>query len=205
MGWFSRKKQGAEVPPPAVPATAPAHSVPQVAPVLPVASAPPVDLGKPVASSEPVASSQLVAQMIRGARSGTPQDMVRTMQMQREAVYLLGTQANHPDGQTPVVDGVMRAGTRITVYSVLLPDDRQALAVFTDGPSLRAAVGDGPGWSSMVQPGEEVFKLALTSPYAGVVINPAGPQVSFPMDHEKIALLFRHTQPRPQTPPQPPL
>ncbi len=202
MGWFSRKKKQA-----AAPAAVPASAVPATAPVPaapPAAPAPPVDLDKPVASSKPVANSKLVAQMIRGARSGTPQDMVRTMQMQREAVYLLGTQVSHPDGGTPVVDGVMRAGTQITVYSVLLPDDRQALAVFTDGPSLRAAVGDGPGWSSMVQPGEEVFKLALTSPYAGVVINPAGPQVSFPLDHEKIALLYRHTQPPKKTVPQPP-
>jgi hypothetical protein len=153
---------------------------------------PPVDLDKPVENPE------LVAQMIRVGDSPTEEDARRTMQMLRDAVFLMATQISHPDGRQPIIDGTMRSGTLINLHGVQLPDDRSALAVYTDWPSLRAAVGDGPEWSSLVQTGEEVFRMGLRPDYpGGVVVNPFGPEVSFAMEPAQIAWMYANTRPRP--------
>jgi SseB protein N-terminal domain len=151
---------------------------------------PPVDLDKPVENPE------LVAQIIRGRQSGTDADLRVTLQMLRGAVFLLATQITHPDGDPAIVDGMMRAGTVIKLHTVRLRDDRSALAVFTDWPSLRAAVGDGADWSSIVQTGDDVFALATRPEYpGGVVVDPSGPEVTFAMDPAQIAWMRANTRP----------
>jgi SseB protein N-terminal domain len=119
---------------------------------------PPVDLDKPVDNPE------LVAQLIRARQSRTQEDLHRTLQMLRDAVFLQATQFSHPDGAPAIAGGTIRAGTVIKLHTVLLPDDRSALAVFTDWPSLRAAVGDDPAWSSLVETGEAVFRMGSSRP-----------------------------------------
>ena len=72
------------------------------------------------------------------------------------------------------------------------------MALYTDWPSLRAAVGDGPEWSSLVETGEQVFEMGLRPDYpGGVVIDPFGPEVSFAMEPEQIAWMYANTRPRP--------
>jgi hypothetical protein len=152
---------------------------------------PPVDLDKPVENPE------LVAQMIRARQSRTREDLQQTLQMLREAVFLQATQFSHPDGHPALTDGKIRAGTLIKLHTVLLPDDRSALAIFTDWPSLRAAVGDDPTWSSLVETGEGVFKTGLLPAYpGGVVINPSGPEATFAMEPAQIAWMYANTRSR---------
>lgn len=145
--------------------------------------------------STPVENAALVARLLRSA--GAPEDdqaALITLRMIRDATYLIATQISHPDGSAPIADGVMRAGTLINVYSVRLPDERSALAAFTDWPSLRAAVGDGAEWSGLTQPGEDLFRMGLSPDYpGGVVVNPSGPDVSLEMTPERIAWMFSRT------------
>jgi hypothetical protein len=152
---------------------------------------PPVDLDRPVENPE------LVEQLRRSHEPPTEEELRRILQMLRDAVFLIATQMSHPDGRPPVIDGTMRAGTQINVHGVRLPGDRSALAVYTDWPSLRAAVGEGPDWSSLVQTGEEVFKMGLDPDYpGGVVIDPFGPEVTFAMEPAQISWMYANTRPR---------
>lgn len=152
---------------------------------------PPVDLDKPVENPA------LVAQMIRARQSRTPADLQLTLQMLRNAVFLMATQFSHPDGDPAIRDGTVRAGSVIKIHTVLLPDDRGALAIFTDWPSLRAAVGEDPAWSSLVETGESVFKMGLTPAYpGGVVVNPAGPEATFATEPAQITWMYANTRPR---------
>lgn len=146
----------------------------------------------------PVANPELVARLIRARSIPEGETDARvTMRMLRDARYLLATQLGHPDGGPPVVDGMMRAGSRIDVFQVALPDGRPALAVFTDWPSLRAALGDGEQWSGLIEPGEDVFRLGLRPEYpGGAVINPAGPEVTLALEPERIASLYASTRRR---------
>lgn len=151
----------------------------------------PMDLNKPVENPE------LVAQMIRARASRTREDLHQTLQMLRDAVFLQATQFSHPDGNPAIVDGTIRNGTLIKLHTVLLPDDRSALAVFTDWPSLRAAVGEDPAWSSLVETGEQVFRTGLLPAYpGGVVINPSGPEATFAMEPAQIAWMYANTRAR---------
>ena len=146
----------------------------------------------------PVANPELVARLI-GARSAPETEVEArvTRRMLREARYLLATQLRHPDGGPPIVDGMMRAGSRIDVFQVAHPDGRTALAVFTDWPSLRAAVGGGEEWSGLVEPGEDCFRLGLRPEYpGGAVINPAGPEITVALEPERIASLYASTRRR---------
>lgn len=139
-----------------------------------MADQPPVDL------NTPVENPGLVDLLVRSKKQ-PPNDaaMTAVLRALRDAVYLLATKIRHPDGQPPIVDGVMRAGTLIEMFTVRLPDDRAAIALFTDWPSLRASVGEGADWSSLVQAGNEALSLGLGPTYpGGVVINPNGPEVS---------------------------
>lgn len=144
----------------------------------------------------PVENSGLVARLLnsRTVHEGDA-DALETLQMIRDATYLLATQVAHPDGGPPIVDGVMRAGTRINLYVARLADDRPALAAFTDWPSLRAAVGAGDDWSGLIQPGDDLFGMGLSPDYAGgVVINPAGPEVTLELTPDRIAWMYSHTE-----------
>jgi hypothetical protein len=153
------------------------------------------DSRPPVDPNQPVENAALVARLLRS--SGTGEDdaaALVTMRMIRDATYLIATQVSHPDGGAPIVDGMMRAGTRINVYTVRLPDGRPALAAFTDWSALRAAVGEGAEWSGLIQPGEDLFRMALSPDYAGgVVVNPSGPDVTLEMTPERIAWMFSRT------------
>lgn len=152
---------------------------------------PPVDLDKPVENPE------LVAQLIRARQSRTQADLQKTLHMLRNAVFLMATQFSHPDGGPAIADGKVRKGSIIKIHTVLLRDDRSALAVFTDWPSLRAAVGEDPAWSSLVETGEGIFKTALLpATPGGLVINPSGPVATFAMDPEQIAWTLANTRPR---------
>jgi SseB protein N-terminal domain len=151
----------------------------------------PLDLNKPVENPE------LVAQMIRARASRTREDLQQTLQMLREAVFLQATQFSHPDGNPAIVDGTIRKGALIKLHTVLLPDDRNALAVFTDWPSLRAAVGEDQAWSSLVETGEQVFRTGLLPAYpGGVVVNPSGPEATFAMEPAQIAWMYANTRAR---------
>ncbi len=152
----------------------------------------PVDLDKPVENPE------LVAQMVRGTQTRTQEDLHRLLQMLRDAVFLMATQFSHPDGEPAIVDGTMRAGAQINLHIVRLRDDRAALALYTDWPSLRAAVGGDPTWNSLVETGESVIKMGLLPAYpGGVVVNPSGPEATFAMDPTQIAWMYANTGPRP--------
>lgn len=152
---------------------------------------PPVDLNKPVENPE------LVAKLVRSRQSRTREDLQQALQMLRDATFLMATQFSHPDGGPAIVDGTIRKGALIKLHTVLLPDDRSALAVFTDWPSLRAAVGEDPAWSSLVETGEQVFRTGLLPAYpGGVVINPSGPEATFAMEPAQIAWMYADTRPR---------
>ena len=145
--------------------------------------------------SKPVENPDLVAQLLRfHASGGRDEDARETLQLVRDANYLLATQVSHPDGGPPIADGVMRAGTIINIYTVQLPDGRSALAAFTDWPSMRAAVGEGADWQGLIQPGVEVFAMGTSIGYpGGVVINPFGPEVTLEMTPERIAWMRANT------------
>ena len=164
MGLFSRRRAAEEPPAPKPPP--------------PAAVIPPVDLDVPVTNPE------LVAALVDLARAPRDEDMPRVLDLLRSAVLLVATRIDGPG----VVDGVMQAGSVMTVYSVLLPDDRPALALVTDWPSLRASCGDG--WSALVQAPGEGWRLARGAYAGGAVLNPAGPEVIFPLDPPRIDVLL---------------
>lgn len=142
--------------------------------------------------NRPVENPELVARLARWRDSPVSEDEVRqTLRMMREATYLLASRVWHPDGGQPISDGTMRAGTRIDIYTVLLPDDRSALCLFTDWRALRAAVGEGSDWRGLIQRGQDAFGLGLQPDYpGGVVVNPSGPDVTMEMGPEQIASMF---------------
>jgi len=188
---FRRRKRSEATPPPtatfppvAVPTetTAPAPAAPAPEPREPVT--PPVDLDVPVTNPE------LLARLVECVRTGTWDQP--TMQAQRDAVYVLATQISGPG----IVDGVMQAGTRITLFHVLDDQDRPAVAAFTDWDALRAVLGDDPSWSGMVETGEGVLALAGSAGYVGgVVINPGSPESQFALTPERLERLHAQTQP----------
>lgn len=144
---------------------------------------PDIDLNKPVENPELVARLRAAGEIPE-----TEDDQRATDRMLLDGIYLLAAQVFHPDGGPAVVDGVMRAGTQINLYTVGLPDDRSALVAFTDWPSLHAAVGEGDDWSGLVQKGPDVFSLGSPPDYpGGVVINPFGPKVTLEVGPERIA------------------
>lgn len=190
----------ATVPPVAVPPTSPEPPTiseppttpepptspePASTPVAPAASpTPPVDLDVPVSNPE------LLARLVECVRTGTWDQP--TMQAQRDAVYVLATQISGPG----IVDGVMQAGTKITLFHVVDDQDRPAVAAFTDWDALRAVLGDDPSWSGMIETGEGVLALAGSAGYVGgVVINPGSPESQFALTPERLDRLLAQTQP----------